>query len=312
MAQQLWSISSLGGYFTNNQLSKKVRNAAQPLMKFRQFVDAEPAAGRNRGDKVFFDKISNISTAGGTLAETDTIPKRNFVIRQGTLTLGEYGNSIPFTLKVQTLGDISVSDNIKTVLRDDMAKVLDSAVAAIFMATDYVATIVNTASTTFNTTGTATYSSTGNMSDKNVRDIIDQMKKLNIPRYDGGDYICIASTNAVRGLYDFFEPKAIQTSGKILASGEIGSYYGCRFVEETNYLSNARGVGPTVGEAVFFGSDSVREGIAIPEDIRIAIPTDYGRDQGIAWYYLGGFTETWDYSGDTECRIISMRSAGTT
>ena len=40
MGQQIWSVSSLGGYFTNNQLSKKVRNAAQPLMKFRQFVDA--------------------------------------------------------------------------------------------------------------------------------------------------------------------------------------------------------------------------------------------------------------------------------
>lgn len=308
MGQQIWSVSSLGGYFTNNQLSKKVRNAAQPLMKFRQFVDAEGAAGKNRGDKVYFDKISNISTAGGTLSETDTIPKRNFVIRQGSLQISEYGNSIPFTLKVQTLSDISVSDNIKTVLRDDMAKVLDSAVAAKFTATDYLAVVVNTASTEFDTDGTATTTCLGNMSDKNVRDIIDKMKTLNIPRYDGGNYICIASTNSIRGLYDFFEPKITQTNSKILASGEVGTYYGCRFVEETSYLSNVLGSGDIYGEAVFFGSDAVREGIAIPEDIRIDIPKDFGRDQGIAWYYLGGFTETWDYSSDGECRIIHLTS----
>jgi len=222
--------------------------------------------------------------------------------------MNEYGNSIPFTLKVQSLSDISVSDNIKTVLRDDMAKVLDSAAASVFTATDYLAVVVNTASTEFDTDGTATTTALGNMSDKNVRDIIDRMKTLNIPRYDGSNYVCIASTNSIRGLYDFFEPKITQTNSKILASGEVGTYYGCRFVEETSFLSNVLGSSDIYGEAVFFGSDAVREGIAIPEDIRIGIPTDFGRDQGIAWYYLGGFSETWDYSTDSECRIIHLTS----
>ena len=40
--------------------------------------------------------------------------------------------------------------------------------------------------------------------------------------------------------------------------------------------------------AIFFGSDTVAEAIAIPEEIRGKIPTDYGRSRGIAWYYLGG------------------------
>jgi len=217
-------------------------------------------------------------------------------------------NSIPFTLKAQTLADISISDNIKTVLRNDQAKVLDSAVAAVFMATDFLATVVNTASTTFGSASTVSNTGTGNMSDKNVRDIIDKMKKLNIPRYDGMNYVCIASTNAIRGLYDFFEPKVSQTSDRVLMSGEIGTYYGCRFIEETNYLSNVVGSGTNVGEACFMGADAIREGIAIPEDIRIDIPKDFGRDQGIAWYYLGGFVETWDYSTDSECRIIRLSS----
>jgi hypothetical protein len=91
MGQLLWGINTLGGYLSNHVLSKQIRNSAQPLMKFRQFTDAESAMGKNRGDKVFFNKISNISTAGGTLTETDTIPKRNYTILQSTLQVTEYG-----------------------------------------------------------------------------------------------------------------------------------------------------------------------------------------------------------------------------
>jgi N4-gp56 family major capsid protein len=308
MGQQLWVTSSLGGYLSNNVLSKQIRNAAQPLMKFRQFTDAESAAGKSRGDKVFFNKISNISTAGGTLSETDTIPKRNYTILQSTLTVTEYGNAIPYTLKLQTLADVTVSDTIKTVLRNDMAKVLDSAAAAEFKTSVYKAVAVNTATTTFTTDGTAAATSTANMSDKNVRDVIDKLKTLNVPRYDGNNYICIASTNSIRGLYDFFEAKISQTSAKPMFSGEVGEYYGCRFVEETNILKNTIGSGSIFGESIFFGGDAVREGIVIPEDIRIDLPKDFGRDQAIAWYFLGGFKQTWDFSTDAETRIIHLTS----
>lgn len=309
MGQQVWAVNSLGGYLGNPELSKKIRHAAQPLMKFRQFVDAEPAMARSRGDSVLFDKISNISTQGGTLTETATIPKRNYVIRQGTLTVTEYGNAIPWTLKAQTLAEISVPDIVKVVLRNDMAKVLDSAAATEFKTTDYKATITNTATTTFGTAGAALATSSGSMSDKNVRDIVDKLKILNVPRYDGMNYISIASTNSIRGLYDYFESK-IQYEGAYtkMFAGEIGTYYGCRFIEETNVLVNTLGSGSTDGEAVFFGSDAIREGVATPEDIRIDLPKDFGRDQAVAWYYLGGFVKTWDYSSDSETRIIHVTS----
>lgn len=94
MAQQLWAVNSLGGYLSNNVMSKQIRQAAQPMMKFRQFVTPEPAEGRSRGNIVLFNKISNISTQGGTLSETSTIPKQNYTIKQGTLSVTEYGKSI--------------------------------------------------------------------------------------------------------------------------------------------------------------------------------------------------------------------------
>jgi hypothetical protein len=48
-------------------------------------------------------------------------------------------------------------------------------------------------------------------------------------------------------------------------------------------LSNVLGSASNDGEAVFFGADAVREGVAIPEDIRIDLPKDFGRDQAIAY-----------------------------
>lgn len=308
MGQQLWATSSLGGWLSNNQLSQQIRYKAQSMQKFRQFVKAEAAAGANRGEKVFFNKISNISTAGGTLTETDTIPKRNFTITQGTLTITEYGNSIPFTQKVKTLSDVQVPEIVRNVLMNDMRVVLDSAAATQFKTNDYIATITNTATTTFGSAGLALATAAANMSDKNVRDIVDKMKLLFIPKYDGENYICVASTNSIRGLYDFFEAKAQNTTMAPLYRGEVGTYYGCRFVEETNFLGNADGSGGLYGEAVFFGDDAVREGVAIPEEIRVGIPTDYGRDQGIAWYGLLGFQQTWDFSTDGQTRIITVDS----
>jgi len=311
MGQQIWAVDSLGGYLASDSLSQKIRHAAQPMMKFRQFVDPEGGMGKGRGDTILFDKISNISTAGGTLSETSTIEKRNYTIKQGSLTVVEYGNAIPFTLKAKTLAEVDVPEIVKTVLRNDMAKVLDSAAATQFKTARFKAVCTNTATTVFTTNSIATATAAASMSDKNVRDVIDYMKKALIPRYDGMNYMCIASTTSIRGLYDYFEQKII-TSDKSMAapmySGEIGSYYGCRFLEETSVLSNVLGSGTQYGEAVFFGADAIREGIVIPEEIRIDLPKDFGRDQGIAWYYLGGFVKTWDYATDAEERIVHVTS----
>jgi N4-gp56 family major capsid protein len=305
MGQQLWVTNSLGGFLGSDELSKKVRHAAQTMQRFRQFTDPEGAHGKNSGDTVLFDKISNIATGGGTLVETSTIPKSNFTITQGSLVVAEWGNSIPNTLKAKTLAEVSLPDAITTVLRNDMAKVLDSEVASHFQTSDYKATITNTATTTFASAGTAAASAGANMSDKNVRDIIDKMKILNIPKING-EYVSINSTNSLRGLYDFFEAKAQNTTMSPLAIGEVGKYYGCRFIEETNVLSNV--LGTYYGESVFFGADAVREGIVIPEEIRMDIPKDFGRDQATAWYALLGFVKTWDFSADGETRIIHVTS----
>ena len=71
-------------------------------------------------------------------------------------------------------------------------------------------------------------------------------------------------------------------------NGEKGRYEGVRYTEQTNIPSEGWVNGQS--DAIFFfGSDTVVEAFAIPEEIRGKIPTDYGRSRGIAWYAELGY-----------------------
>ena len=306
---QVYGTSNLGGYFSNAPLSAKNRIIAQPTMKFRAFTDVSSAIGARNGESFLYDKISNIQTQGSSLTETSTVPKSNFLITQGSLTLKEWGNSIPYTFKVDKLSQLSVPDNIRTALRNDWSKVLDSAVKSEFVSADFKVVITTTAATTITSDGTATSTATGNTSDKNIRDIVDDMKKKNCPKRAGGNYVAICSTNFIRGAYDFFEPKANLTTMSSAVDGVMGQYYGVTFIEETNTLSNALGSATASGEAVFFGADAVHEGVVCPEEFRADVPKDLGRDKIIGWYGLMGFQKTWDFTTDSDGRIWHVTSA---
>jgi len=217
-------------------------------------------------------------------------------------------NAISYTGKLEALAEFNVENIVHKTLRNDMAKTLDSAAAAQFAAAEYKAVCTATNSTVFTTDGTATATAATNASDKNHRDIIDYMKKNNIPKINGY-YICIGSTNHIRGLYDAFESLIQYTKPELAFNGEVGRYYGCRIIEETNYLSNTLGSGSQYGEAVYFGDDAVREGVAVPEEVRADVPDDFGRDKAIAWYYLGGFQRIWSLATDSEEHIVHVTSA---
>ncbi len=82
-----------GGWFHNPRLSQQLRHALVPLMKFRQFVDIKEGWGKGVGDTLYFNKISRISTAGGTLVETNVMPEHQFTITRGTIAISEWGKA---------------------------------------------------------------------------------------------------------------------------------------------------------------------------------------------------------------------------
>ena len=316
MAGQVYSVSTLGGYTSQPYLSERLRHVAQPYFVLRQFADVKEAIGKNRGDTFLFDKASNVLTQGGTLVETSTIPQTNFTVNQGSATITEYGNSIPYTGKLMDLSQFQLDPVIEQKLRDDMVKVIESAAGAQFVSTQYIAVCTATNGVAITTNGTATATAAADMTGANVRQIVNYMKRKLIPRYDGRNYICVGSVNFITSMFEDTPvggwANASQYTGefaKNIFSGEVGTYYTTKFIEETGYFSNSIGTSSLHGQGVFFGSDCVYEAVAVPEDIRTKVSLDYGRDMGLAWYALLGFKTVWNLATDGEQHIVFVTSA---
>lgn len=152
----------------------------------------------------------------------------------------------------------------------------------------------------------------------------------------GGNYVGILSVEAADNIRAEFESgyltaaQGTETGLGVILNGEVGKLHGVRLVEDTfasrfiydkingtatakTYgVSNARVAGQSAGDfaqsacwsvatgvsgdAYFFGSPTVREVIAVPEEIRRKIPTDYGRSKGLGWYAILGYEIEWGTS----------------
>ena len=312
MAGQVWAVNSLGGYMYSLNLSEELRMAVQPAVKFRQFADVKDATqqGKKKGDIFTWDVYQDAATrAAQTLVETNTMPETNFTIVQGTLTMNEAGNSVPYSGKLDDLSFHPVKTIVQKVLKNDATKWFDAAAQAQFNATPL--RVVPTAGTsttaiTLTTNGTATLTNNVAFRKEHAKLVVDTMKERNIPPYIADDYYAIAWPTTLRSLKNDLET-IHQYTGEGLAmimNGEIGRYENMRYVEQTN-IPKGGAANSTTWNAFthtsdvwdnalsdwifFFGSDTVAEAIATPEEMRGKIPTDYGRSKGIAWYYLGGF-----------------------
>jgi N4-gp56 family major capsid protein len=311
---QLWVTNTLGGYMYADNLSKELRMAVQPLVKFRQFADIKDAAhqGKSKGDTFHWNVYSDVATQGTTLVETSTMPETNFTITQGTLTVTEYGNSVPYTGKLDDLSEHPVKEIIHKVLKNDAKKAFDIAAHAQFDSTPlrvYPASGTTTDAVTLTTNGTASGTNNVALGKNHVKVIVDLMKERNIPPFMADDYASLAHPSTFRQLKNDLEDvhKYVDAGFQMILNGEIGRYEGVRFVEQTNITKESWGNSKS-NFAYFFGDDTVAEAIAIPEEVRGKIPSDYGRSRGVAWYYLGGFGIV--HPNQDQARIIKWDSLG--
>jgi N4-gp56 family major capsid protein len=310
MAGQVWAVSSLGGFMYSRQLSNVLRMAVQPLVKFRQFADVRDASqqGKKKGDSFTWDVFSDVASVGGVLQETNTMPETNFTITQGTLTVTEAGNSVPYSGKLDNLSKFPVQELIQKVLKNDAVKTFDRLAWAQFNATPLRVIPVggtDTAALTLTTNGTLVGTNSIAYNNAHAKALTDLMKERNIPAYLGDDYYSLAWPTTLRTFKNNLETihQYSDTGFKLIMNGEIGRYENKRYVEQTNIAkgNGITGIAAAAGgdmnpwtngksDWMFtFGNDTVAEAIAVPEEMRGKIPSDYGRSKGVAWYYLGGF-----------------------
>lgn len=315
-----WTTNS--GYLSNGELNKKVQMAAQPLMKFRAFCSLKEDFGKQKGETINWLRAANVSTMGGKLVETNTMHEASQDLTWGTLSVSEYGNSIPFPYKLEALSMWDIEQIIREGLLNDMVKCIDGEVEREFNKTPLRYVGSSTTAYALTTDSTAALTNTSALNEYHVKNIIDIMHDRNIPGISqaGGDYVCIGSSLALRGIRDDIESLDKYTANGItkIYNGEIGRFNGCRFVLDTFaskyvYDSTARTAtaiswsGGLSAPAYFFGEGTVREAIVNPEEIRVKIPSDYGRSKGLAWYMLGGFGI--DREDHANARIVKWDSA---
>lgn len=318
MPAMVWSTQS--GYLTNGKLSKDFQKQAQPLTRFRQFVSLKNAISKNQGETFNWLQASNVDGYGGKLTETNTVPETAQTLTLGTLTISEYGNSIPFTYKLETLSEFDIKGIIRGGLLNDAVKCIDGEVERQYNATPlrYVGTAVG--GYVLTTNGTATATNTSVLNSYHVRKMRLELEKRNVPTWNG-EYVCVASLEAMEGLEGSLETVNSYTESgytKIL-NGEVGKLHGVRFVKDAfasryTYDSTAKtatakswGTGNSL-DAYMFGEDTIAEAITVPEEIRMKAVTDYGRSKGLAWYGVFGWKIMWATQADA--RIIKWDSAG--
>ena len=314
MAGQVWAVAAQGGYLYSDTLSDILRMALQPLMRFRQHCHIDPAIGKHKGAIHHWNIFSKVANGGRALSENESMPEDGFTIAQGSLTLAEYGNSVPYTGVLDDLSKQPVEVIIHQVLKDDANTTLEE--AAWEQWDDSLLTVTpasgnSETAITVEVTGTPTATNNVALGTSHVKLIVDEMKERNIPAFDGTNYGAIGRPATFRPVKDDLEALSMYTErgyGDIL-NGEIGrSYDGVRFFEQTSVdsegWSNAKS-----DAAYFFGADTVCEGVAVPEEIRGKIPTDFGRSKGVAWYSINGFGIVHNQTGAVQNRIMKWASA---
>ena len=309
------TLSNTGNFRTLYQLSNEVRMAAQPMMRFGQFTRAEVGWGPHMGLEYRFLKVSDLNQLGRRIGENEDIPEATSSDTYGTVSVAEYGLQLKWTWLSSLLNQLSLEDMYVIQLRNSAARTLDYIAAGPFMLTPVVYTPTgpfSAKSATLTTTGVISASSSRPIDTWDVKNIVDQMRStLRIPGWAGGrEYICIANTLALRGIKEsseWIEASKYAQPEKLL-SGEVGMYYGVRFVEESNVLRALPGGG---GEMCFFGDDPVVMLEAYPLEIQAGFGGDfsYGRVKGIRWVWVGGVALTYNFLTDSRTTTLRVSSS---
>lgn len=312
MTGQVWAVNQLGGYLWAPNLDDQFRAALQPIPKFRQFARAMAAVGKKKGDTYNWDIFGNLANQGRIIAETEMTPETQFPIKQGTLTVTEMMNSVPYSGKLDTLSKVDLQRIINVQLSHDAGKTFD--IYSFLQMKRTPLRVVPDAGTStdaieLTTNGTATQTNNVAMRADHVSLIADQMRERNIIPYEGFPndmYGCITHPSVLRPFKKDLQSLQQHTPEGFgwICYGAAGVFDKVVFIEQTHIPKGGAADSATFDAlagtadawdnaksswAFFFGGDLLVEGVVIAEEIRGKLPGQYGRDHGIAWYYLGNF-----------------------
>jgi len=260
MSGQVWETNTTGGYMYSGELSTTLRNALQPMTRFVQHCDADDFTdkGLHAGEAFQWNIYSDVGTQGGRLSENQRMPETGFTISQGSGTIYEFGNSVPYSGRLDDASAHPVKQIITKALKNDASKAFEAEAHTQFAATPLKVTPASGSSATaieLATNGTSPQTNALAMNNTHVKLISDQMKERNIPIYSDGNYRCIGRPSTFRDFKDDLEAlhSYVGEGFQMILNGEVGrSYEGVRFFEQTAVASQSWS-GAVSDQAFFFG-----------------------------------------------------------
>jgi N4-gp56 family major capsid protein len=311
-----WVPDIPDGVLRNHALSTKLRFASVAKAKIAAFANAEPNFGRKKGENVTITRVRNIAVpTSAVLNESERIPVDSFAISTTSITPVELGRALEYTDLATQLTHFDVVQPMQRKLRDQLSLVLDNLAATAFKSGKVKFIPTSVSAGTWDTDGTPSTQALANLTVAHCGIIRDYLTDtLHCDAFEDDMYICIASTKALRGLKndpDFVDWSKYLKAGDVIYKSEVGKVEGIRFIEinNTSALSNAKGSGSILGEAVVFGPDAVALAEVVSPELRAAIPGDFGRLKAVAWYGNLQYGIVWDTANDGEANVIHITSS---
>ena len=313
MAEFTWIFDAPTGVFKNHALSAQLYRAAVENSVLMDHVSPIDAFGKRKGETVTWTRIASIAEATDpVLSETERIPEDTYALSTGSATVQEIGRSIPVTEFARNLTHFDLLNSVQQELREQMRLSLDTLAAAAFKRTKIKYVQTGAASRTITTNGTPGAAATANMNIFHCEEIRDYLFDTQlVPTLEDETYVGVFRTLGLRGIKrdaDWEEWKKY-TDPSAKFNSEVGKIEGIRFIETNHNLAFGKiGTGSVLGEGIVFGRDSVKLAEAMTPELRAALPEDYGRSQGVAWYGVLRMEPIWATGNAGQDRILHVSS----
>lgn len=317
-----------GGIYANPELSMQLNFVASKESRFFDIVtdpgDNDVALGKNHGDTVGCKQWGRIIDATATTALSETVPIPYVTIPEYTrqATVYQRGRAVAWTGQREDLSRLQVESPVVHALKEHSSRthnklIYDAAVAS--RSFTYAPTSATAGS--FRTDGTVVSTAAAKFNGYHARQITKNLRKYNTPAFDGTNYAGIISPTMKADLFDdttaitgFVDVKKYTSEADGLLNGEIGTYFGVRYMEDNDVLGgtlDAIGSGSAFGSGLFFGMDGVIQAPVYPMELRanLNVGGDFGRQKALAWISLLGYLVMWVYSTNEQGTILHYTSA---
>src|SRR5205809_6139280 len=315
MANFSWVEDAPLGVYKNHELSEQFFWVALAKSRFMDHVDLHPKFGAKKGETLTIPLYGEIvEPMSAKLSENSKIPEVAWSETTTYVLVEEFGQACPYSGLLEVLDHYDPSSAISRRLVDQQRLVLDTSAAAAFKKTFITYVPRSLTGGVFDVTGTPSVPATANFNFAAVEQIRDYLfNTLRAPGVnDDDDYTAIGQTLALRGIKrdPLFVGWNAYKNPELKASGEIGQIEHMKFIE-TNHeqaLATGVGTGAVLGEVIVMGRDAVVFVEAETPELRASIPTDYGRQRGIAWVGVYGFDLLWKSAARGKAKVVYVTS----